>query len=366
MALPKRLLKRFNSARQSMTKLSCSFSALVADATGSWPTGFMSGNLYSYGSYDQCVSLDTSLYCVMVVSMPMPKARKYEGYTRKVDRSLIPFRTQPFQELADKMHFFRLVNFNYGLCIPRGCVQEELQSLAVATAEHYDFSGGIGVRNCDQKISPSLNAVGGVSVVVIVAVVTLNVAATFGKFRCLSAFQMTQNYASLTKTSATKVLGCLDGIKAISMFMIILSHTFATQLEMHTNKLFKIEEVLSDPALFLSNLFPFNVDTFFTVTGIKTMQYVMQQGTRRPKWLSFFLARYLGFLPLVGWALAINYVLMSDLIQAFLRGPNWWVLKAYDQNVCEKHWLQNLLLIQSWFDWGYQIRSCLMTDWYLR
>ncbi|XP_074595193.1 O-acyltransferase like protein-like [Brevipalpus obovatus] len=338
----------------------------VADSSGSWPTGLMSGNLYSYGSYDQCISLDTSQYCVLELFAPLPQGGLYEGYARKIRPSMIPFNSEAFQEFRQKIHFFRVANFTHGLCLPKGCRQDEIDSLATRVLNQFDTGLMVTVRGCESKINkPRFNVYGYISIVVITSIVALNLLGTYGKHTALSAFNFKANYDSLTKTSSNKSLSCLEGIKTISMFIVILSHTFGLQLDMHTSRLFKIEETLSDPGIFLSYTFPFAVDTFFMVTGIKTMQYILQQGTKRPNLIGFLLVRYLCFVPLVGFALCIAFILTSDPVKASLGGPNWSAFKAFNGDACQQTWLTNLLLIHMWFEWDRELKSCLLTDWYL-
>lgn len=331
----------------------------------------MSGNVYSYGSYDQCLSIDSSQYCVLRLIVPLPAPRKYEGYTIKLNQSVNPFKTETFNNLLGKLHILRFTNITYGLCMPRGCGLKEVEQLGKTASSHFATGLDVKVRNCDQKIArPSFDSFSFVSLVIIAAVVLVNLVATHGKIAHLQSFDMAENYKSLLKPSSSSLFVSLEGIKVISMLLIIIAHTFAAQMEEFTLSIFKIEDIFKDPGFFVTNFFPFAVDTFFLVTGIKTMQFILRQGRRKSNTIMFVLTRYLNFLPIVGWTICIYLVLSSEPMKAAFAGPNWPVFKAHDYDSCRKHWVVNVLIFGTWINWdsnGWgELDSCLLTDWYLR
>lgn len=331
----------------------------------------MSGNVYSYGSYEQCLSLESSQYCVIKLIVSLPPARKYEGFTIKLNQSVNPFKTETFNYLMSKLHFLRITNITYGLCMPRGCDLNEVKSILSIASSHFETGLTIDVRNCDVKIiSPTFDSFASISLAIVGLVIAVNLIATYGHVSCLQAFNMKANYRSLIKPSSSTVFTSLEGIKAISMALIIMAHIFATQMEEFTVSIFKIEQLLQDPSLFLSNFFPFAVDIFFLVTGIKAMQLMIKQNNRPPNIIMYTLTRYINFLPIVAWSICIQFILSSDPIKATIGGPNWPVFKANDYDICRNNWLMNFLILGAWFSWetnGWSnFETCILTDWYLR
>uniref|UniRef100_T1KSB8 Nose resistant-to-fluoxetine protein N-terminal domain-containing protein n=1 Tax=Tetranychus urticae TaxID=32264 RepID=T1KSB8_TETUR len=342
------------------------------DSTGTRPVALMSGTFFSYGSYEQCYQMVTSQYCLLSMSLGLPKRRKYEGFTRKLDSERFNFSTEPFKfHVADYLHFHHLVNYTYGVCLPRGCSSIEIESIASQLSKQYKTGLQVKVQHCDAKKVPlDLPIHVYVGGFIVITVIVLNLLGTLTNMPSLQDFNMATNYAKLvskpSESESSSSLTCLHGIKAISMLMIVVSHALLGTIDENTARFYQSITILPSLGFIPAYFFPLAVDTFFMVTGLSMSLFIQKR--KKVTMLMVLLGRYLRFLPSLIWALSWAYLLLNDWIKNELGGPNWYHPKSSNMDKCVNNWLPNLLLIQIWFDWKPDLsgsHGCLVTDWYL-
>lgn len=116
------------------------------------PTGSLSGTLTDFGDYDQCLSLSTPTiapkYCLVDLEVPMPKPmpRFHNYFQKSFDLQAIALKTMSEQELdqlfgqpsvngtiygqlANVSSVFYYVYVRVGVCVPRTCQTNDLESV---------------------------------------------------------------------------------------------------------------------------------------------------------------------------------------------------------------------------------------------
>lgn len=306
------------------------------------------------------------------MSLGVPKSRKYEGHLRKLDDHQINFTTDPFKEyVVDYLHFHHIVNYTYGLCLPRGCLSGEVERVTNSLADYHQTGLTIDVQYCDVKNDPpNLPIHVYVGLFIVVTVVILNLLGTLTSLSFLSDFNVSVNYDKLIAKSgesdSVNSLSCLHGIKAISMFMIVISHALLATVDVNTARLFQSITILPSLGFMPAYFFPLAVDTFFMVTGLSMSLFIQKR--KRVTMFAVLLGRYLRFLPSIIWAISWAFLLMNEAVKNQLGGPNWFHPRATNMDKCVNNWLPNVLLIQMWLDWKPEpagSHGCLVTDWYL-
>ncbi|EGD82595.1 hypothetical protein PTSG_03249 [Salpingoeca rosetta] len=177
------------------------------------------------------------------------------------------------------------------------------------------------------------------------------------------AFSIKANLKELLSSSPARTLKSLDGLRAISMFGIILGHTINFQLpgfvgvqnpEEISNEL----NTWSTQFLISQN---FSVDTFFVLSGLLTAYVFIRKfnaGRRIPVFMGMVL-RYLRVTPLLAFIVGAY----ACFFRYFGHGPLWYrFLQELDN--CKTGWWQHLLYINNFYPVDYK-DQCVPWAWYL-
>jgi len=203
----------------------------------------------------------------------------------------------------------------------------------------------------------------------------------------LSSFSLRRNLVSLTARRANSTMGCLDGLRCLSMAWVILGHTLVYPATEPVGGLQYISELLpkgftvppgsgdvSIPpngghlAEMAYQIVPgafFAVDTFFWMGGLLTALALLKQMRRmRAGWFrlypAFLVGRWVRLAPLVVvailWTIGVNDALGD--------GP-FWDLQG-DSAECAKSWWADILYVQNvmWLARP-EYSKCLPHLWYL-
>ncbi|KAJ2950208.1 hypothetical protein O0L34_g11570 [Tuta absoluta] len=174
------------------------------------------------------------------------------------------------------------------------------------------------------------------------------------------AFSIYTNAKRLTTfTHNPNNLNCLDGIRAISMFWIVVGHTYLLMPPMINQRYIVTEWVLSLKSTWIIGA-PYTVDTFLFIAGLLLVYTSVGKITGKNFLKSlhlFYLNRLLRMLPL----LATLVLLQASVLFRIADGPLW-TYNSQNTESCRTNWWATLLYIQNYFNIE---KQCLLHSWYL-
>ncbi|XP_015785353.1 nose resistant to fluoxetine protein 6-like [Tetranychus urticae] len=340
------------------------------DSSGKWPSGLLSGTFTDLGSFDTCVSLDSSQYCLLYTNVPLFNETGYEGFMRPYDSRLFNFTSEPFKYFQKYIHFLRRMNITTGLCVPNECSREELTFIVGKLYDKFNTGLTADVDLCYS--SPSSipwrpSEVIGLSIILLI--IFLNFIGTRSPDdSLLASFNWSENCKKLfsIKPSADESMNFLDGIKVLTMLLVIIIHfQMGNMYNLYIDS-FKLMQIASNPIFIFLFLAPYTVDLFLMVTGL-LMGYYFFSGKRRLNLITYIIGRWIRFATTLGWIICLQFVLFSEHVHKYFGGPFWSDYNGVGSIVqsCEKTWLPTLLLNQFWFDSSKDVNVCLLFDWYL-
>ena len=183
-----------------------------------------------------------------------------------------------------------------------------------------------------------------------------------------NAFMLLQNAKKLLfarSKDGDKNLELLNGLRVISMFWVILGHTYFYSLD---------SAVLNPTIPFdLFRLFSFNivssgpyaVDIFFWLSGFLGVYLLLvgmnkKRGKMQPFWM-IYLHRFLRLIPMYVATLLFYWYLMSSVGS----GPIFFTYNEYHTSYCDKVWWTHLLFLNNFYEIHKDADKCMGWTWYL-
>ncbi|XP_030831493.1 nose resistant to fluoxetine protein 6 [Strongylocentrotus purpuratus] len=180
----------------------------------------------------------------------------------------------------------------------------------------------------------------------------------------LLSFALNRNLAKLLNTNpgADRTIGCLNGLRVISMAWVILGHTFffPSQMGIIGNLPTAVGWYQTFGFQVVGNAF-FSVDSFFFMSGL-LLTYItlkkMAKTSGKIPWAWFYFHRY--------WRLT-PAILITTLIWMYIKpwvgdGPLWRSFQNTDS--CIKYWWTNILYINNFYPQSF-MHECIGWVWYL-
>ena len=189
--------------------------------------------------------------------------------------------------------------------------------------------------------------------------------------KMLLAFSLKRNMPKLMSTkSAEGSIGCLNGIRVLSLGWVILGHTGFYLFKMYpfsnimNNHKYMMDNYVSEFTFQIADNATFSVDSFFVLSGflltyltLKKLQSV--EGKIKMKfWILFYVRRYIRLTP------AMMFVILATVgfwkVFGNDSSPLW---QPYEEEVnsCKTHWWTNMFYINNLFSSNY----CIGWTWYL-
>ncbi|CAG0919598.1 unnamed protein product [Notodromas monacha] len=182
----------------------------------------------------------------------------------------------------------------------------------------------------------------------------------------LISFSVWTNGEKLLSTSRNSAaIGCLDGIRFISMTWVVLGHCFLfSSSAVWANGIRAVTEMTKDFTMMAVTNSTVSVDSFFFLSGL-LLTYISFRQLEKSKGklniVLYILHRYLRLTP----ALAALIVLQITVFRRLGDGPSWYQVESIAQN-CKDTWWINMLYIGNFdsYDPGLQT-NCIGQAWYL-
>ncbi|XP_072029286.1 nose resistant to fluoxetine protein 6-like [Amphiura filiformis] len=180
--------------------------------------------------------------------------------------------------------------------------------------------------------------------------------------RLLQSFSLTSNTAKLLDSKQSdRSIGCLNGLRVISMFWVILGHTlvFALVTPNIENPLSLIKYLKRFGFQAILNA-TFSVDTFFFLSGLLvgflTFMRMAKTDGKIP-WFWFYFHRFWRLTPVYMFTI----LFFMYLVPYMGKGPFWF----FDtKTACAKYWWTNLLYINNFYPKTIDA-ECIGWTWYL-
>ena len=367
------------------------------DAFGKPPgAGYLQGNNYAYGSYDECLDTDHTQYCngpleiVSIAALPPAVLVQFklgmclpqECSKKDIETVINDTNVALYTYLQDRQIFFymdmsqtvcqaeRKPPFNAGaivmivisslfaLMAVLGTATDWLLKLIPAIATEYHQ---LSVNQDVEKTTVSENTH-------LLYGTTARTKRKMSKFYdFITAFSLFKTVPSILATKQPpSAITSINGIRVISMFWIILCHThvwvFISGVK-NPAKTFSVVQRWTFQAII--NGF-FSVDSFFFLSGLLVAYLTLRDMSRRSgrfPALMYYIHRYLRITPTYAFVLFFQWFLTVHLTDGPLytsrHGPG-----SPEYQFCNQYWWTNLLYINNFHPWKLT-EECMGWTWYL-
>ena len=349
----------------------------LLDATGKQGAGLLDGNFVLDAAFDECFEYSYTGYCMGQVNL-----------------SFIP-PSIPF-------------SWNAGLCVPKHCSSSDVAEVMNFTRV---FKVNENKMKCADTETPAYSTGAIVMIVVCVVFGVLVVVGTildkvleYMAHSCKDAGYVAINeslshsgekiplltqataakkqplcrvkwhefitsfslYKTVPTLLATKqapgVITSMNGLRVISMFWVILGHSYVWPLQLGVDnmrfltslgKRFSFQAVLNGT---------FSVDSFFFLSGVLVAYLTLRQMKRKKgrfPFLHYYVHRYLRLTPTYAFVLFFAWFLTTHIAA----GPSFLLVDAFGP-ACSKYWWTNLLYINNLYPWKMS-DQCIAWAWYL-
>uniref|UniRef100_A0A914ULF1 Nose resistant-to-fluoxetine protein N-terminal domain-containing protein n=1 Tax=Plectus sambesii TaxID=2011161 RepID=A0A914ULF1_9BILA len=395
----------------------------VLDAMGKMPAGIMNGNNLFVGSWDTCRKISVpknrqghkwqGQYC-MTYLQPYNKDNPLKnigtGAKDTVDTSHCAAKTSQSesgneQSGADDMKCFDMIPLlNYGMCLPDTCTEYDVKRIVEFLAHGVEMAANRSiVCNIDiichndekDKLTNDPTSMWMLAFVILIVVfmvfgsvydyfVYQEILRSFPEsdhmkenseiyetqswfVKVLLAFSVYTNGKNILRAKkGPNQVHCLHGMRVLSMFWIILGHTYyycATSLTMDNI----IPTLVSFPLKFTNQIIlqaPLAVDTFFFLSGM-LMAYLWFKMTKKMKgknitspgfWGQFYFHRYVRLTPIYMIIMGLDVTLFTH----FSDGPFW---RPIEKNYCRISWWTNFIYMNNFL--LQHVEQCMGWTWYL-
>lgn len=236
-----------------------------------------------------------------------------------------------------------------GVCVPQECSSQEL-----TTWLRPPFRGLEILVECEPNAETSsilpMTTIIVVGLIILVTIVS-TVCEIFGFWHerdtLINAFSMVRNAPALLNLNVMgRDLKCLDGIRSLTMFWLVIYHTFRS-IEYFTPAIVNPDAITNWQKSFSYSFIhyaPLAVDTFLLLGGILTAYKFMQDREKqRPfNYVYFLVHRWLRLTPVL-----ISAIVFNLLVFRYVRGPNFFADFWLMNNYCYEYWWSALLYMQN-------------------
>ncbi|XP_018573256.1 uncharacterized protein LOC108912502 [Anoplophora glabripennis] len=359
----------------------------MLDASGKINSGFLKGNMYVVGNFDQCLSIhveknDTVIdgqYCTVILQ---PSSRYSNDATVLLDTTV----ASDYLGIELGPHgkeMIKMMKVTFGLCLPASCTIGNLQSLwnhmehVFRAPVHLSFEDVL-CRTKDKPIDPypmdeyvivGFGIYGFVLLLSTLYDILIHQHVEVNGMQqehLLTAFSVYSNLKKLfafPKSSEEGIgLKCLSGIKVISMLWIIFGHRILLNIfspNINAMSVFEWSKNIENTPIMATS---FSVDTFFVLSGL-LLSYVylknqhLLKRTGMPVTL-LYTYRLLRISP----ALAATILFYISIFKKLADGPAWSLISQKVTGSCYKFWWTTFFFGTNLVPMQLQ---CIEQSWYL-
>ncbi|OXU20424.1 hypothetical protein TSAR_007621, partial [Trichomalopsis sarcophagae] len=357
------------------------------DASAKIPPGVITGNIQQLGNYDECLKIKTgqdfvAQACSASVQFEILKGPKTSLELDMKDLLLQVAKASDLKTVPDYS-----VDYEWMWCVPSTCNYSEIsEALELALDPlkvdgRLDFAVNVNANSCHTvATSGSGFDVADWSYIAIVLVFSTIIVASTAydlhtkrraeelkrkdtKYSLLTSFSLYSNGKRLLSTSRPgDTIGCLDGLRYLSICWIIYGHTFyleAVGVKMDRSQIPKLHEDWTSLLVLNGNIV---TDTFFLLSGILLAYTTLVKSSKdvNPSLnvVNLYLNRYFRLTP--AYAIVVGFY--ATLFEKLGSGLKWNVWVHNSKLDCRANWWTNLLYINNYVNIS---NICMSQSWYL-
>uniref|UniRef100_T1KBF4 Nose resistant-to-fluoxetine protein N-terminal domain-containing protein n=1 Tax=Tetranychus urticae TaxID=32264 RepID=T1KBF4_TETUR len=306
-------------------------SVRMFDSWGKLPSGLLFGSWSDLGSFDQCVSLENSQYCLLTGSMPLPSKRQHEGLFIPLDKSSFNLTDPLSVHLYPYAHYFHNVNLTFGVCAPRECSPQEMTLIAKSLIHSYGLQMKVNVDLCQHRAKSGNQILFReyVALIIISTVIALNIFGTiYSTHPFLGHFNFPLNWSKLLSTTnnqPNRSYPFIECFKFFAMIYLILTHVGWAFNHNSFHSIFKIQSMYK--GILGYSLLPsyMGSEVYFLMTGLELMTFFLSFKGKFTfsSAISFLLIRWARFVTLIGFYISLYILVFSDHVRDLVGGPFW-------------------------------------------
>ena len=347
----------------------------AVDAFGKLGAGYLQGNTYALGSYDECFSLDNTQYCLTDLVI------KFDGKNPEL---------------------------HYAICLPQTCSSDDIRQAINSTNEQLTLLNvtlQVGSISCETERRAPYNA-GAIIMLLIWSLIGATMLGATAVHLLLKTIEKDKNnkegaeaesssidsqndkrstvakfvfvfslYKAIPAMLSTKhqqekspAITSLHGLKVISLLWIILGHTHIWALFFSSNSSHVMNNVVTRFSYQAILSSPFGFDSFFLLSGVLVAYVALQKMAKKTKrnyaiLVTYYIRRILHFTPVYAIILFSYWLLTVHLAD----GPVWRRTVGVGSSLyenCERNWWTNLFYINNLHPWA-NLDECMPWSWYL-
>lgn len=353
----------------------------MLDAFAKPQSSILTGNIMHVGGYDECLGVENlengvnGKYCT--VPMKIMNA-DYTAFFKSSNETLPKVEEAVDLEAVPMFRDFLFqLKSSYGMCIPSSCNSTHMSAIWAAIKDKFQTDifkdRGLFFNDdyCLDKDSNGLSTEATVAIVIFGLIAAILILSTMYDLiytqnvqgtepSILTAFSLYRNGKRLfSKSSSESQLGCMNGLRVVSMMWILFMHRVAISAflpSINAADILELKEKYYSIPIFASH---FAVDTFFAVSGILlSYTYLNKREKSSDNWTYFYIHRYLRLTP----SLAAIILMTATLTRHFGDGPFWPIVDQVFQKPCAFSWWVDLLYLQNYIEVEHR---CVTQAWYL-
>jgi hypothetical protein len=330
----------------------------MLDSSGKFPAASMMKTTTAIGDYDQCLSIDSAMFCSM------------ELFPKQVNNNLP---NSSFYSL-DQRVIFHDGGFIQTICLPFGCKSSEVQQLVDHLVRPYLMTTGPGFITCDSaestswsKTFKSLTALQVGGLLFLILMISVNTISTL--LHMSHIFEINPVPVTDTLISMSAITSCyemfhvrksyfndsrkvlLDMIKVYSVCLATMSHSWALLGAPLANYLLDRYEMMSQALSQPISPNEAGLDILTVISGFTAFQIMWKAAKNNElPYVFAFSDRVLKFLP------AMIAIVSIEMIWPLLgSGPLYTKYSIFNVNRCSQNGWMNFLFINNWSSSGTDI-----------
>ncbi|XP_050313524.1 nose resistant to fluoxetine protein 6-like isoform X2 [Anthonomus grandis grandis] len=381
-----------NKEVDSLTEKSRTNEPYLLDASSKPQPGFLTGNLFHFGNYDECLAIAEDKeeygviegqYCTVAVT-PVSNTSSDLGQILEFTKSIPDI--MGIERSRELSHIIKYVKVVYGICLPKSCKADSIQKLwnyieytfrlPVHISTSDDFCVYKGKTPFEFEFDNFVWWIFGIYFAFITFCSIYDMMFEDEETSeeeetmwvdLLKAFSLQRNAKKVfniepNPNEDTK-FSCFLGFKAISMLWIVYGHRFALGYISGIINMMVYFEWRETVLALLILVNPFAVDTFLVISGVLISYKYMQLRDLLPagKPFPYFMYYLMRFLRL--WPGLIATVLFYTCVMKYLTDGPMWTIFTYKLCLsCKFTGWATALFMSNFMKFHYQ---CVEPTWYL-
>lgn len=274
----------------------------------------MSGQLISFGLYDQCASVKASQYCWLTINTALSWKNNEK----------LQFVSKSFQHISKYIQLFRY-NISFGICLPDACSESELNLITSTILPQSGIQ--FAIENClPNKPSEPLQLSTLIAGTILLTILSLNLLSLFlpniftSKF-----FNPTKNLENfLAVKFRSNECKPLNALKCLLMFITICAHMWLFGI-WHTSQAFRFYDMFNNfPLPLIKSFAPYTPDMFFMISGFEMARLFIDTQKEKNRTIfaiKYFLKRWLRFSILIAVTICFYMAIYNEQLRGYFGGP---------------------------------------------